>query len=186
MSATNRGAQRRASDFYPTPETAIEALLDNFPLGGGIKVLEPGAGSGNIIRALRRYDNITIDAVEIREEERETLAEIADNVLIGDYMSMELGKYDAIIGNPPFSNAMDFVTKSYQHLNPGGVIIFLLRTAFLESKERFQFWKEHAGELAGLYTLHQRPSFTGKGTDATSYSWFIWKPGSNQNTIKII
>ena len=42
--------------------------------------------------ALRRYDNITIDAVEIREEERETLAEIADNVLIGDYMSMELGK----------------------------------------------------------------------------------------------
>ena len=100
-------------------------------------------------------------------------------------MSMELGKYDAIIGNPPFSNAMDFVTKSYQHLNPGGVIIFLLRTAFLESKERFPFWKEHAGELAGLYTL-QRPSFTGKGTDATSYSWFIWKPGSNQNTIKII
>lgn len=36
MSATNRGAQRRASDFYPTPETAIEALLDNFPLGGGV------------------------------------------------------------------------------------------------------------------------------------------------------
>lgn len=102
-------------------------------------MLEPGAGSGNIIRALRRYDNITIDAVEIREEERETLAEIADDVLIGDYMSMELGKYDAIIGNPPFSNAMDFVTKSYQHLNPGGVIIFLLRTAFLESKERFPF-----------------------------------------------
>lgn len=105
-------------------------------------MLEPGAGSGNIIRALRRYDNITIDAVEIREEERETLAEIADDVLIGDYMSMELGKYDAIIGNPPFSNAMDFVTKSYQHLNPGGVIIFLLRTAFLESKERFPFWKD--------------------------------------------
>ena len=37
MSATNRGAQRRASDFYPTPKTAIDALLDNFPLGGGLR-----------------------------------------------------------------------------------------------------------------------------------------------------
>ena len=30
---------------------------------------------------------------------------------------------------------------------------------------------------SGLYTLHKRPSFTGRGTDATSYSWFVWERG---------
>lgn len=127
-----------------------------------------------------------MDAVEIREEERDQLTRLADNVIIGDYLSMELGKYDLIIGNPPFSLAMDFVLKSFEHLRPGGSIVFPLRTAFLESKDRFAFWQQPEHRLAGLYTLHQRPSFTGKGTDATSYSWFIWTPGSKEQTIKII
>ena len=35
MSATNRGTQRRVSDFYPTPEAAVEALLNNYHIGGG-------------------------------------------------------------------------------------------------------------------------------------------------------
>lgn len=35
MSAANRGTQRKASDFYPTPEAAVTALLDNFQIGGG-------------------------------------------------------------------------------------------------------------------------------------------------------
>lgn len=25
-----------------------------------------------------------------------------------------------------------------------------------------------------VYVLPQRPSFTGKGTDSTSYAWFVW------------
>ena len=45
----------------------------------------------------------------------------------------------------------------------------------LESEKRFKWWQEHP--LSGLYTLHKRPSFTGRGTDATSYSWFVWERG---------
>ena len=48
MSATNRGSTRKPHDFYPTPIPTIETFLDVFPLRGGIEVLEPGAGSGNI------------------------------------------------------------------------------------------------------------------------------------------
>lgn len=36
MSATNRGAKRAPHDFYPTPIPAIEAILDAFPLRGGV------------------------------------------------------------------------------------------------------------------------------------------------------
>ena len=71
--------------------------------------------------------------------------------------------------------AMEFINKSLELLHPGGLLIFLLRTDFLESKKRFKWWQDHP--LSGLYTLHKRPSFTGHGTDANSYSWFVWERG---------
>lgn len=62
MSATNRGSTRKPHDFYPTPISTIETFLDVFPLRGGIEVLEPGAGSGNIIKTLQKYGDFSIDA----------------------------------------------------------------------------------------------------------------------------
>ena len=187
MSATNRGSKRQPKDFYPTPIPAIESFLDAFPLRGGLEVLEPGAGSGNIIKALQKYGDFEIDAVEIRPEEAENLQRLGVNVIIDDFLSMEtIKKYDLIIGNPPFGQAIEFVKKSLDLLKPDGRLIFLLRTAFMESDRRFEFWQEDAHQLTGLYTLHNRPSFTGHGTDATSYSWFVWQPGSGIQTIKVI
>lgn len=176
MSATNRGSERKDSDFYPTPLNSIYAFLDAYD---GIKstdmILEPSAGNGNIITALRNkgYTN-PIHAVELREEERYNLVGKADKVGIFNYLTEDIPyKYDVIIGNPPYSLALEFVDKSLTLLKPGGRVIFLLRTAFLESKKRFKWWQSHP--LSGLYTLHNRPSFTGKGTDASSYSWFVWE-----------
>ena len=189
MSATGRGAVRREADFYATPFETVYSFLDAYD---GIKssdsILEPSAGNGNIIKALRNrgYDN-HIDAVELREEERYNLIGHADRVGIGDFLEMEgLGPYDVVIGNPPFSKALEFVKKSLEVVRPGGRVIMLLRTSFLESKTRFQFWKENP--LSGLYTLSKRPSFTGKGTDATSYSWFVWckSEQTEGQTIKVI
>ena len=82
-------------------------------------------------------------------------------MIIDDFLSMDLGKkYDLIIGNPPFNQAIEFVEKCLGLLKPGGRLIFLLRTAFMESDQRFEFWQQEDHQLAGLYTLHKRPSFT--------------------------
>lgn len=190
MSATNRGAVRRESDFYATPLETVYSFLDAYD---GIKssdsILEPSAGDGAIIKALRNrgYEN-HIDAVELREEERYNLIGYADRVHIGNFLTAEgLGPYDVVIGNPPYSIALEFIEKSLEVVRPGGRVIMLLRTNFLESKARFQFWKDNP--LSGLYCLHKRPSFTGKGTDATSYSWFVWVKSDRQTdrqTIKVI
>ena len=188
MSATGRGAQRRAFDFYATPLESVFSFLDNFDnISLSDRILEPSAGNGNIIRALRSrgYTN-RIDAVEIRPEEWEQLKDIADEVILDDFFNYEPETlYDVIIGNPPYSLAQEFIDKSLNLLAPGGLLIFLLRTAFLESEKRFLWWQEHPP--SGLYTLHKRPKFTGKGTDATSYSWFVWERGwTDRQVIKII
>lgn len=187
MSATNRGMKRNKYDFYSTPEYVTENILNNIDLSKyGCNVLEPSAGNGNICRVFKNfYPDKNITAVELREEEMQNLKQCSDKAVIGDYLSIDIGcKYDIIIGNPPYSKAIEFVNKSLQLLNENGILIFLLRTAFLESKSRYNFWQ--VNKLSGLYTLSKRPSFTGKGTDATSYSWFVWDKSTSKQTIEVI
>jgi len=52
LSATNRGSVRSESDFYATPTNTINKFLDNYKIRQG-NILEPCAGNGNIIKALR-------------------------------------------------------------------------------------------------------------------------------------
>ena len=187
MSATNRGSVRVESDFYATPLETVYSLLDSYDeIKESDIILEPSAGNGNIIQALRNrgYDNF-IDAVELREEERYNLIGKANRVGIFNYLTETIPyKYDVIIGNPPYSMAQEFIDKSLTLLKPGGRLIFLLRTNFLESKKRSTWWQDKIPSR--LYTLSKRPSFTGKGTDATSYSWFIWEPDADRQFIKVI
>lgn len=187
MSATNRGKERKPYDFYATPIDVVENLLSNIDLNKyGDKVLEPSAGNGNICRVVKKYyPNKRVTALEIREEELENLTQYSDEVIIGDYLQIDTdSKYNIIIGNPPYSMAIEFVNKSLELLEEDGVLILLLRTAFLESKSRYRFWQENP--LSRLYALSKRPSFTGKGTDATSYSWFVWDKSTDRQKIKVI
>ena len=186
MSATNRGSERFVADFYATPLESIYAFLDNYELPKDADILEPSAGNGNIIKALRDkgYNN-NITAIELRYEEKESLTGIADNVVIDDFLKMNhTGKYDVVIGNPPFSKAQEFIDKSLELLTEKGKLIFLLRTNFLESQKRYEWWQSRVPN--DLYVLSKRPSFTGKGTDATSYSWYIWDKGKKEQSINII
>lgn len=187
MSATNRGAKRVESDFYATPLETVYSLLDNYDgIKPGDTILEPSAGNGNIIQALRDrgYKNI-IGAIELRAEEANNLVELADDVIIANYLDLNpknSDRWDVIIGNPPYSLAQEFIDKSLELLAPGGRLIFLLRTNFLESQKRAIWWQDKIP--SGLYVLSKRPSFTGKGTDATSYSWFIWTNRQTDRRLK--
>ena len=188
MSATNRGGKRKKADFYATPLETVYSLLDNYKnIKSNDLILEPSAGNGNIIKALRnRGFKNHITAVECRAEEEKALLKLTNDIYISDFLKSKISvKYDVIIGNPPYSLAQQFIDKSLSMLNPGGRLIFLLRTNFLESKKRYEWWQDKIPSK--LYVLSKRPSFTGQGTDATSYSWFIWEKSQKVNkTLKVI
>lgn len=183
MSSTNRGAKRNEADFYATPKDCIQNFINHYGSING-RVLEPSAGNGNITEVVKSNGNNFVVSLELREEELDNLNAISDEVVIGDFLKYETqDKFDYIIGNPPYSLAQEFLEKCFELADENTKIIMLLRTNFLESKKRHEFWQKHP--VNGLYVLSKRPSFTGKGTDSVSYSWFVWD-GTDKQVIKVI
>ena len=155
MSATNRGAERNAYDFYPTPSEPINQILNEIDFTTVTSFLEPCKGDGAILNLIP--DGITKHYAEIREGI--------------DYLKY-IYKVDLIVTNPPFSIALEFLQKS---LRESKTVVYLLRLNFLGSQKRKQFWTDNPP--THTFVLSKRPSFTGKGTDATEYAWFVWDYG---------
>ena len=90
----------------------------------------------------------------------------------GDLMAAD---FDAVIMNPPYKQAMEFVQRA-RKLMGRRTVAALLRLSFLESQKRRAFWQENP---ADVYVLSRRPSFTAGGTDSAAYAWFVWsrEPG---------
>lgn len=173
MSATNRGAERNASVFYPTPiETTL--TLASWLDRKGVptqSVLDPSAGDGAILRAFQHPARRLL-AFELREECREQLS-FCDEVQIGDALAGPKRSNIArlVAANPPFSLAREFIER-FRYA--GDTSAFLLRINFLASQSRAPWWV--ADPPAHVLVLPKRPSFSGNGkTDATDYAWFVWQ-----------
>ena len=54
----------------------------------------------------------------------------------------------------------------------------------MASRKRFGFMRENPP--TEMYVLNQRPSFTGKGTDAQEYAWFVWDKAKEKQKIQVI
>ena len=179
MSAKH-GKPKLTDESYLTPSWCIDSLLAEIELPGG-RWLEPCAGDGAIIRAVSaKRPDVTWAACEIREGCGKPLRAISsvEQLVIGDFFEpesqralMDLGQFDVILTNPPFSLAGDFINAC---LPLAKLTVLLLRLNFLEGAERAPFWRVHAPDVC---VLSNRPSFTGKGTDATAYAWFVFRGG---------
>jgi hypothetical protein len=149
-------------------------------------VLEPSAGDGRIIKTLMGevapiLPNATWLGVDIHDA-GEYPAPILTYTRT-DYLRWEPPlTCDFIITNPPFSRAEQFIRRSMEFLEFGGVLALLLRLGFLSSSGRANgLWKDHP--LAHLHILPHRPCFThGNSSDKSDYAWYIWKKGFTGTT----
>jgi hypothetical protein len=160
MSATNRGATRIESDYYPTPLSSFYPLVPY--LDKSLLHWEPACGDRRLINAMAEFG---IYALGIDIEPQDSMYDSVDFLSA----TTKLTKY-CVITNPPFTLAKEFIEQAFKL--EAFEIFYLLRLNFLGSKGRKEFWLKH--EPQALFVLSSRPSFTGKGTDACEYAWFYW------------
>ena len=196
MSSTNRGAERRADDAYATPPWVVHRLLDDCALfrewlprnhGDDVRWLEPACGDGAIIKAVAAWlgakqgprwfaNDIRQDAIDA------VLASTHPSVKTrcGDFLPdgwPGAGRVDAVLMNPPFALAEEFVRVALARtLGPVGV---LLRLGWLSSAGRAPLLRDQPPDV---FVLPDRPSFTGHGTDSADYAWFCWPPADEPRT----
>lgn len=191
MSAKGRGRHEGgAEDYYPTPAWCVDRLLDRIgdrlldSLEDG-DALEPTVGDGAIVRAaqawvLRTYRSdarIRWTGVELRRGALAPGTVLHRHVEGVDFRTFENAlvwtegqPYALALGNPSYVIAEDIIRRA---LSMSVTVAMLLRTGFLGSDERVEFWRG-VGANPGLYVLPDRPSFDGVGTDAATYAWFVW------------
>lgn len=175
---------RDADDHYPTPaELVVAALSDVRASSANVydqNVLDIGAGSGVWGQSWRkahpmRAMTLTVEGVELRDAPHPLGYDLWNPKT--DYLSWHPSNpYDVVIGNPPYKDAEAFVRHGYDMLTPrGGVMVLLLRLAFLEGQARMAgLWKELPPEHVAI--CGARPSFTANGkSDNSAYAVYYWR-----------
>lgn len=170
MTATGRSDVRHPDDFYRTPAWLTRAVLPHLDLPARSHVLDPACGDGAILDVVREAGHLTT-GYEI-DDGRAAIARERHVVFAYDSLTIASAAWraDVIVMNPPFRDAMAFVERA---IACAPVVACLLRLNWLAGQKRASFWREHP---ADVYVSPRRPSFTGKGTDATEYAWFVWGP----------
>lgn len=144
-----------APQLFPTPPEIAKKMVEYADIETGQRILEPSAGTGNLITAVEATGTRTdIVAVELNYG----LAQVLNNgngnkwgiaeIVQGDFLEQNgnLGKFDRIIMNPPFENGSDIkhIRHALTFLKSGGRLVALCangprqREAFMDDAEHWE------------------------------------------------
>jgi len=165
MSQRESGYARQERDLYETPAWVTEALLPHMP--AAMEVWEPACGSGKMSRVLAKVHNVI--ATDVFDEQG-----IAVDFLKAP--EAVAGPHDAIITNPPYELATEFIEKAFEFQRPiGGKIAMLLRTDFDHAKTRARLFGECSAFAKKLVLTKRIKWFEdSKGQPSFNHAWFIW------------
>lgn len=170
-------SKRRALDNYPTPATAVHALLDHAEregwIGAGSEVLDPACGAGSILDVARERGHST-RGLELHAGRAAQAQARGHRVQRVDALSAPWPGCNVILMNPPYSHAEAFLSLALGvYRGRSRVICALLRMTFLGSVRRIDFHRAHPAQLL---VLSRRMSFNGEGRDNSDSAWFCWGP----------
>ncbi len=132
--------KRKKTQFFPTPQPVIDAMLEYICIGTGHRVLEPSAGQGDICaRLLSEFEGSqpwTLDVCELDTDNRDYLIDQGYQVIAEDFLQLPKPPrgYHFIVANPPFAGLQDIlhVQHMYECLAPGGRIVSIMSTTWHE------------------------------------------------------
>lgn len=119
-----------APQLFPTPPALAARMVELAEIEPGHRVLEPSAGTGNLLKAIPAH------AFKVAVEVNGTLAqnlnwigaagEFGLTIVNRDFMEAEnLGSFDRVVMNPPFEKAQDIehIRRALALLKPGGRLV---------------------------------------------------------------
>jgi hypothetical protein len=171
-----RFADLDGPDFYPTPEWATYALIENEHFEG--RIWEPACGDGTMVRVLRNSG---------RPVEGSDLYDRGYGETGVDFLKSSR-TVENIVTNPPYNSAEGFVESGRRQATHK--VCLLLRLAFLEgaNRQRTIFAKTPP---ARVWVFSERITFypagaVVKGSGTTAYAWFVWdnQSGSQSTALK--
>lgn len=141
--------------YFPTPTDLAEYVVELADIPADAQVLEPSAGHGALVDAIRRAEpSAVVDAVEINPDLRNLLRKKGAAVVAADILSESFAPgtlYSRIVMNPPFEDgqSIDHVRRAWELLAPGGRLVAIVPESIEYRSDRkhtaFREWLDAHG-----------------------------------------
>lgn len=159
---------RKIEGFFPTPRPAIDKMLAAADIQPGMSVLEPSAGKGDILDAVKEnHPDAKSVGIEPHSDLRELIGMKGHEVHEDRDFLEHKGQYDRIIMNPPFENRQDVahVRHAFEQLKPGGKLVAIMGAGvFGGSSKKDQEFRDWLDEQGG--EVEDMPEGSFNGADA--------------------
>jgi hypothetical protein len=158
VSQRDSGYDRKERDAYETPEWVTLALLPH--IDSVQSVWEPAAGAGQMAQALSAA-GLHVTATDISTGH--------------DFLLATAKPVDAIVTNPPYALAQEFIEHALALIKPNGMIAMLLRCDFDHAKTRQHLFGS-CPQFAKKLVLTRRIRWIegSNGSPSFNHAWFIW------------
>lgn len=125
-------AYSTAFEFYPTPPSVIDLMLQKANIHDNQLILEPSAGKGDIIDKVVAYNQtVNVDFCEFNRYNSEILELKCYNKIGTDFLLVDTEKsvkYDRILMNPPFEDRADIehIRRAFSLLKDDGILVSVI------------------------------------------------------------
>lgn len=156
---------RRKNDFYPTPKECTEALIreehEHLNRSRFGLIWEPACGEGHIAKVFSDHDwpSITTDKYETGFGKSGI-----------DFLETQERRAKALITNPPFSLAADFITHAFDLKLE--YLALLFKSTFWHARKRTALFNKYPPSV--IYAMNWRPDFDGRGSPTMDCIWTVW------------
>ncbi len=176
----------KKAGFYATSDDVANDLVQRVPLveleiqlGRPLHVIEPSAGTGNLVRAMLRASPTTkISCVELLQSHRDELVKLDCSVIGTDFLSLSptsLDPFDAAIINPPFGSGGDakHVLHAIKFVRPMGYLAAIISPGIEHrNAELFTMLRRWIERHGGGKVAIPAGAFAQTGTNVRTY--MIW------------
>ena len=192
-STTLNHAEREDLDFYQTPAYATKTLIENFEFNDWDVIWDPMAGNGAILKEFekanykRGYNIYASDIVE-RDYKLDKVCDYFSPDLLKDGLFYGMTDYTknqfAIVTNPPYERANEFLKHTFEFVRPSMCCVFL-PVRYLEGQQRYnEIYRQYRPSKVLMYVKRlgcykQADVEAGKVTErgvgsAVAYMWLCF------------